>query len=60
MWSLAGNLAVDQPIQQFVLGTRKRGLQLLWLGTRVSAAGGSSFFGFGKLSSGFVLGVRSL
>ena len=46
MWSLAGNLAVDQPIQQFVLGTRKRGLQPLWLGTSARAAGESSGFGF--------------
>ena len=30
----------------FVLGTRKRRLQLLWLGTRASSAGESSCFGF--------------
>ena len=43
----------------FILGTCKRRLQRFGLG-RVSAAGGSSCFGFVKLSSGFVLGVRSL
>ena len=42
----------------FVLGTRKRQLQPLWLGKRARAAGGSSRFGFVKLSSGFVLGAR--
>ena len=30
----------------FVLGTLKRRLQLLWLGTRASSAGESSCFGF--------------
>ena len=43
----------------FVLGMRKQRLQPLWLGTRARAAGGSSRFGFGKLSSGFMLGARS-
>ena len=35
-------------------------LQPLSLGTRARAAGGSSRFGFVRLSSGFVLGARSL
>ena len=43
-----------------VLGTRKRWLQPLWLGSRVRAAGGSSRFWFVKLSRGFVRGARSL
>ena len=43
----------------FVLGTRKRRLQLLWLGALASAAGGSSCCGFVTLSGGFVLGARS-
>ena len=44
----------------FVLGTGKGWLQRLWPGTPARAAGVSSRFGFGKLSSGFVLGARSL
>ena len=48
--------AIRQLISQsrisFVLGTCKRGLQPLWLWRRAHAAGGSSCFGFGKLTSG--------
>ena len=38
--------------RSFVLGMRKGRLKPLWLGTRARAAGGSSCFGFGKLTSG--------
>ena len=62
MWSLAGNLAVDQPIQQLCSWDTQAvaPAAFAWdAGARLRAGSGFSRLGFRTLASSFVLGKRT-